>query len=214
MFLPFPEDKSIFGSLDRSQRHVSFLPQPRYHGGLPTSGLPTSGMRESTPVHPGPAAHRAHTQNVYTNREPLQNNKLAIKNFSNAINSAQNNRNIYSKQLNLSHSESWRDPYFTNTMPLRMRHDSGSSFRSNEDDGGSTTTSGSYTLDQTDIDVSDMCNRPSDLFVWPGIKPQTNTLWYLWTKSVPNNATALWSETLQHCSIYLTCIWIFIKLFR
>lgn len=46
-----------------------------------------------------------------------------------------------------------------------MRHDSGSSLRSNEDDGGSTTTSGSYTLEDNDIEIVDMYPKQRDLVV-------------------------------------------------
>jgi hypothetical protein len=63
-------------------------------------------------------------------------------------------------------SEPWRE-YYQNGGKYypRMRHDSGSSMRSNEDDGGSTTTSGSYTLDENDIDVTDMYPNQRDLVV-------------------------------------------------
>lgn len=64
------------------------------------------------------------------------------------------------------HFDLWRDISYKNGgLPLRMRHDSGSSFRSNDDDHGSTTTSGSYTLEQTDMEKEGFYGHKRDSVV-------------------------------------------------
>lgn len=139
------------------------------------TSLPT--VRESTPIQnkhlpPPPPVRAPHRLTTRTN-EDLQNNlqrnnpKLAIRNFPNPTYSS---NHIHNLQTNQTHSllpqESWRDYYSQNggNYYPRMRHDSGSSLRSN-DDGGSTTTSGSYTLEDNDIEIVDMYPKQRDLVV-------------------------------------------------
>lgn len=169
MSSPVAEEKRFFSIQDSKPKHFQFHPQQKFvHTSLPT-------VRESTPIHhshslapPKPAPHRpsSQTNTDLQNQTHRNNPRLAIKNFPNPTYSS-----YHAQQMNQRHSspqsESWRDYYPQNAQKYypRMRHDSGSSLRSNEDDGGSTTTSGSYTLDDNDIDNVDMYPNQRDLVV-------------------------------------------------
>ncbi|XP_060583355.1 protocadherin-7-like isoform X2 [Ruditapes philippinarum] len=161
-------DKRFFSIQDAKPKHVQFHPQQKFvHTSLPT-------VRESTPVHhnqpprpPPPVSYRPPSQSDIQNNAQRNNPRLAIKNFTNPTYSSNHAHTHQMNQRNLQlQSEPWRE-YYQNGGKYypRMRHDSGSSMRSNEDDGGSTTTSGSYTLDENDIDVTDMYPNQRDLVV-------------------------------------------------
>lgn len=119
---------------------------PYHQTGYNTQGKRNSlpAIRESSSVHyenapPRPPAYRGSSNDNY-----LSSAKLVLK----SLNCAGNNLTL--DQTPPLDSDLWRDCIYNGSAPVRMRHDSCSSLRS--DDGGSTTTSGSYTLDQDEID--------------------------------------------------------------
>lgn len=161
---PLPEDKRFFGLQDSKQKHVQIHPQHKY------PSLPT--VRESTPVqysHPPPRPYRPADLDLKTNNINKNNNpRLALKTFQNPTYSLHNAQSEFTNQRHSVHNtDPWRYLHQQNGGKFypRVRHDSGSSLRSNEDDGGSTTTSGSYTLDVNDIDIGDTYPVSRDLVV-------------------------------------------------
>lgn len=163
----------------RAPKKVSFESHYYSHPKFPQTPCTShaqSPVRESTPVHfghvpPRPLSYRApkssHNAHITQNQQ-----RLAIKTFTNPAqyehSSKMNHLNLPSIHLRdcSRYPEPWRDIYYKNGgIPLRMRHDSGSSFKSNDDDGGSTTTSGSYTLEQADMSKGDYYPNTIDIVV-------------------------------------------------
>ena len=165
---PTADDRKSFGFTDTKStgKHVTFHPQ-HYTNQTPVSHF--HSVRQSTPVQDQTSGikQQRHNRNTISNapRKDFQTNdtKLMIKNFR-----LFNNQNTLNhiQTVPVDRSETWRD-YFkqhVNHNFQHARHDSFSSVRSNDDDGGSTTTSGSYTLDPEGVEL-DMFSHSSQTVV-------------------------------------------------
>ncbi|KAL4230909.1 hypothetical protein ACF0H5_011284 [Mactra antiquata] len=167
MSSPGADDKRFFSTpQDPKGKHVQFLHSSKY-GSNP--GLPT--VKESTPIHnmppPRPAPYKLSARDLQNNAKHIDNCKLAIKTFQNPVYSMNNLHNAHNVHNSwpMNTTDSLTDYYKKNSSAYpRMRNDSGSSFRSNDEDTCSTTTSGSYTLDN-DINMIDMYPNQRDLVV-------------------------------------------------
>lgn len=126
-------------------------------------------MKQSTPVHhlpPRPPYRPSNSQ------ESQIQQRLAIKTFPNhaqyhnvpSLNNSSVQNNLNKTPTRNSDYRSDMYNFKNGGLPLRMRHDSGSSFRSTDDDGGSST-SGSYTLEQNEIDRMDYFAKRADILV-------------------------------------------------
>ncbi|KAH3839394.1 protocadherin beta-11-like [Dreissena polymorpha] len=163
---PIYDDKILFGSFDtRPHKRVTFMPSHNNQNNLPS---PVSSVRQSTPLQNPP--HSRQQQSYHNQPDPqYPTGRLAIKSFPNKhINPkiSLDNAPITYGQQPLHPAEPWNNLYLgvqNGDRRPRMRNDSESSFRSN-DDGGSTTTSGSYTLDTLD-DLQGVCGQSRDYVV-------------------------------------------------
>ena len=171
---PTAEDRKSFGFTDTksSGKHVTF----KTHQNTNPHHLhyAAQSVKQSSPVHDGITAikqplmcRKMNSNSDVPRRNSTPNDtKLMIKNFQqfknpNASNAVQT--------VPVSRSEPWRDYFKQHTCQNEQynmnRHDSFNSVRSNDDDGGSTTTSGSYTLDPEEVDVDLFSSRPSHMVV-------------------------------------------------
>ena len=162
---PNADDRKLFGFTETkpSGKHVTF----KTHNSTNRHSVDfVHSPRQSTPVREGkpPLVHR-HSSSDMPRRDLITNNtKLMLKNFQ-QMNNQNTSNNIHT--VPVSRSEPWNN-YFKHHAchnVQHIRHDSFSSVRSNDDDGGSTTTSGSYTLDPEEGIDDVFQSRPSQMVV-------------------------------------------------
>ena len=162
LLISFSEDRRTFPFAEPrlNMKRVSFGPRDFNKSQIPRD------VKQSTPLHqtnmppPRPPPYRTSVDSISNNYKHLPNNiQQNSPNKSSVIRPGKN----LSPRNPVNDFDQWRDLYQHSAI-RHGRHDSCSSVRSCDDDGGSTTTSGSYTLDQEEIDI-EMYRRQADLVV-------------------------------------------------